>query len=311
MIAINNCEQNKFLPRVAGVTLTLIVITSSPHCGGYSTLLFKKDTKRWLACIFLPRLGGGYSSSEVKTMLKYPQEYLDDVITRFAYHSNRIEGNKLTRGQTRAIVLNETVTVTGYKGVSLKDVYEADNQKSAFNHMLHLAANNAPLSIDTILSLQFDLTKNTLSTSGKFKTNDNFITGSDFKTAPKQLTPIEVKQWAENTEYQLNHTKTNDEYLKTLIDSHIQFERIHPFDDGNGRTGRDLINLKLMENEMPLLVIDSQDKSFYLTTLADRNTDALFAYAKDKLKNENARYQSFVNNIHLKFDGLDDNSKQL
>lgn len=251
------------------------------------------------------------NNSEVKTMLKYPQEYLNDVVTRFAYHSNRIEGNKLTRGQTRAIVLNETVTVTGYEGVSLKDIYEADNQRRAFDHMLHLAANNEPLSIDTILSLQFDLTKNTLATAGKFKTNDNFIVGSDFHTTPKQLTPIEVKQWAENTEYQLKHAKTNDDYLKTLIDSHIQFERIHPFDDGNGRTGRDLINLKLMEHKLPLLVIDSQDKPFYLTALADQNTNALFDYAKDKLKNENARYQSYVNNIHLKFDGLDEQDKQL
>ena len=244
-------------------------------------------------------------------MLTYPQAYLDDFVTRFAYHSNRIEGNKLTRGQTRAIILNKTVTVTGYKGVSLKDVYEADNQKSAFNHMLHLAANNAPLSIDTILSLQFDLTKNTLATAGKFKTNDNFITGSDFHTTPKQLTPIEVKQWAENTEYQLKRAKTTDDYLKVLMDYHIKFERIHPFDDGNGRTGRNLINLKLMEKEMPLLVIDSQDKSFYLTALVDQNTNTLFDYAKSKLKNENARYQSFVNNIHLKFDGLDDKDQQL
>lgn len=244
-------------------------------------------------------------------MLKYPQAYLADVVTRFAYHSNRIEGNKLTRGQTRAIILNKTVTVTGYEGVSLKDVYETDNQRCAFDHMLHLAANNAPLSIDTILSLQFDLTKNTLSTAGKFKTNDNAIIGADFNTTPKQLTPIEVKQWAENTEYQLKHAKTSDDYLKVLLDSHIKFERIHPFDDGNGRTGRDLINLKLMEQELPLLVIDSQDRPFYLTALSDQDTDALFAYAKAKLKTENARYQSFVDKTNLTFDGLDAQDKQL
>ena len=44
MVEINNCEQNKFLPRVAGVTLTLIVITSSPHCGGYSKKVLAKPS---------------------------------------------------------------------------------------------------------------------------------------------------------------------------------------------------------------------------------------------------------------------------
>lgn len=45
-------------------------------------------------------------------MLRYPQEYLDDVMVRFAYNSNAIEGNTLSLGETRAVILNQTVTTT-------------------------------------------------------------------------------------------------------------------------------------------------------------------------------------------------------
>ena len=84
-------------------------------------------------------------------MLHYSPEYLDDVSVRFAYHSNGIEGNSLTHGQTQAIMLNDTIPVTGFKNIKLSDVYEAANQKAAFDLLLSLAMNNAPLSVETIL----------------------------------------------------------------------------------------------------------------------------------------------------------------
>ena len=54
-------------------------------------------------------------------MLRYPQEYLDDVMVRFAYNSNAIEGNTLSLGETRAVILNQTVTTTGILNMATWD----------------------------------------------------------------------------------------------------------------------------------------------------------------------------------------------
>lgn len=226
-------------------------------------------------------------------MLHYSQDYIDDILVRFAYHSNAIEGNSLTLSQTRAIIINELVIVVHPEGVKLRDVYEAANQKGAFELLLHLAANRRELSVDDILDLQFELTKNTLATAGKFKQNDNFIVGAEFKTASVSETPSLVKQWVENLNYQLGQAKNEDEILTTLLRTHIDFERIHPFDDGNGRTGREIINLELAKREMPFLVIEKDDKPQYIAFEADYDLAGMLEYAKEKLKQEKQRYEVF------------------
>ena len=97
--------------------------------------------------------------------------------------------------------------------------------------MLDLAANNADLNIDNILKLQFELTKNTIGTAGKFKQNENMILGADFQTASVFETPIAVAQWVKNTNYRLKNSKNKDQFIENLMSSHIEFERIHPFKD--------------------------------------------------------------------------------
>lgn len=142
-------------------------------------------------------------------MLNYPKNYIRDALIRFAYHSNAIEGNSLSLGQTQAIILDGIVTSITNNSVRLCDIYEASNQKDAFYLMLDLAANNADLNIDNILKLQFELTKNTIGTAGKFKQNENMILGADFQTASISETPIAVAQWAENTNYHLKNSKNS------------------------------------------------------------------------------------------------------
>ncbi len=235
-------------------------------------------------------------------MLHYSPQYIDDVLVRFAYHSNAIEGNSLTKGQTEAVILNDTITSVGYRGVKLRDVYEASNQKDAFYLMLNFAANNKKFSVDDILKLQFELTKNTIGTAGKFKQNENRILGADFSTASVAATPIAVKEWVDNTNYRLDHSKNNEEFLQNLMESHIQFERIHPFEDGNGRTGRELINWKLAEREMPFLIIEKEDKPQYVTFEADQDYKGLTAYAKKRLAEEKKRYQIFEKNYQAQTD---------
>ncbi|MBW7988360.1 hypothetical protein [Lactobacillus helveticus] len=87
-------------------------------------------------------------------MQAYSPDYIRDALVRFAYHSNAIEGNSLSLGQTEAIVLYDRVTFVNNKGVKLRDIYEASNQKDAFYLMLNMANNNAELTMDNILKLQ-------------------------------------------------------------------------------------------------------------------------------------------------------------
>lgn len=87
-------------------------------------------------------------------MQAYSPDYIRDALVRFTYHSNAIEGNSLSLGQTEAIVLYDRVTFVNNKGVKLRDIYEASNQKDAFYLMLNMANNNAELTIDNILKLQ-------------------------------------------------------------------------------------------------------------------------------------------------------------
>lgn len=227
-------------------------------------------------------------------MLKYPKEYLDDVMVRFAYNSNAIEGNKLSLGQTKAVILNKTITSTGVEGVKLKDLYAADNQKDAFNEMLYLANNNAHLNMDTLLKLQFELTKNTIPSAGKLKTQENYIGGAEFETASPQYVHQLTQEWLDNTSYRIKNSKNKDDLIKTLIETHIDFERMHPFEDGNGRTGRELINFELVKHNLPFLVIRVSDRPFYIQNLSDKNVDNLVSYAKERMTEENKRYQAYI-----------------
>ena len=128
------------------------------------------------------------------------------------------------------------------------------------------------------------------------------ILGADFQTASVAETPIAVAQWAENTNYRLKNSKSDAEFIENLMAAHIEFERIHPFEDGNGRTGRELINLELAKNEMPFLIIEKDDKAQYITYEADQDITSLTQYAKQKLTEEQKRYEIFEQNYQAQKD---------
>lgn len=215
-------------------------------------------------------------------MLNYPKEYLNDVMLRFAYNSNAIEGNTLTMRKTKAVIFNEALTFTGIEEIKLKDLHATDNQKDAFKELIYLASNDASLNVDTLLKLQFELTKNIIATAGKFKTK-----------VVEQLT----HEWLEDVSYRIENSKNDDELLRILIETHIDFERMHPFDDGNGTTGRELINFELAKHEMPFLVIKVADRPFYLQNLANKNVDDLVNYAKERMSEEHEvlKYHQLMN----------------
>ena len=167
--------------------------------------------------------------------MTYKQDYLDDILIRIAYHSSGIEGNTISLPETVSIILESTLPG---KHKSIREFYEIENHKQAFSLLLDSLANNAPLTVGLVQDFHALLTDRLQHDRGQFKTVQNAIIGAEFKTASPEETPFLMAQWADNTAYRLDAAKSEREIVEILADTHIQFERIHPFSDGNGRTGR-------------------------------------------------------------------------
>lgn len=219
------------------------------------------------------------------------KEYLDDILVRLAHHSSALEGNTISLADTVTIILYDTVP----GGVQKRELYEIDNHKEAFSYVVNSIDNNEKLDLNKVRDIHELLMNKLLHNRGSFKTDPNEILGANFSTASVQETPILMRQWVDNLDWQLNNAQNDEEVLKIVGDFHIQFERIHPFSDGNGRTGRLLMNYSLMEKGLPPLVIEAKDKGQYVNILANQDIQGFVKFAKPILEKEEERYKGFIN----------------
>lgn len=178
-----------------------------------------------------------------------------------AYNSNRIEGSRLSVDQTRQIF--ETRTVSGDARVD--DIVEAGNHFKLFDLMLDTA--DEPLSLDLLLRFHDTLKRGTAQAE-----SDPVFAPGIFKTLPNEVggilttPPDQVK---DELAALLASFDESGAALEDIVDFHVQFERIHPFQDGNGRVGRLLMfRACLVPGVLPFVVADDQ-KLFYLRGLAN------------------------------------------
>lgn len=136
---------------------------------------------------------------------------------------------------------------------------------------------------------------------GLFKEHQNYIIGASFNTATPQETPYLMQQLIDNTRYRLDHSEDTLSKVESILDMHIQFERIHPFADGNGRTGRLLINQLLYNENLPFLIIEKKDEAEYLQYLDKQDLKGFVNFALPKMRQEKERLISFNLN-HEKYE---------
>ena len=224
---------------------------------------------------------------------KIPRDYLDDMLVRLAHHSAGIEGNTISLPATVSIILNGTLPISS--GATVREFYEIENHKQAFSNMLDHLENNDTLSVSIIKGIHADLTDRLQYDKGQFKKNENLIIGAEFQTASPSETPFLVQQLVDNLDYRLENATTEEEKLESVLDTHIQFERIHPFSDGNGRTGRMLMNYSLLQEGFPPLIIEKETKATYVELLAKQDVSGFLSFAKEILAKEQKRMQAFQN----------------
>ena len=185
------------------------------------------------------------------------------------YNSNHIEGSKLTHDQTRFIFETKTIGLDADKTIKVDDIVETINHFSAIDRVIDFA--NYELS-ETFIKELHKILKNGTSDSrlswfvvGGYKKFENVV--GDRETVHPRLVPQEMKKLVDDYNKKDSHT------LEEIVEFHVNFERIHPFQDGNGRVGR-LIAFKecLKNNIVPFIILDEK-KMFYYRGLQNWNDD--------------------------------------
>jgi len=207
-----------------------------------------------------------------------------------AYHSSAIEGNTITLPEVSNIFLERSLPGSR-KGI--RKFYEIENHKQAFEYLFDNIDNNKDLNIDLLLDIHRYLVDRLQHDAGCFKSSQNAIVGAEFQTSSLSETPYLVRQLIDNTNYRLNNAKEDTEILEILADTHIQFERIHPFSDGNGRCGRlVLLYLGIKYLNSPL-IISKENRAKYMEYLAEQNIAGLTTLLSNSLEFEKERVSQF------------------
>ena len=173
------------------------------------------------------------------------------------YSSNAIEGNTLTRSET-AIVLEKGITISGK---SLKHHMEAVGHKDALDYVRSLAGRNEPIRENDVRQIHnLVMGRADPEMAGRYASHQRLISGTPYvPPSPVEVGPLmgDLGRW-------LSQSPASAE---TAIAAHERVAVIHPFEDGNGRTARLLMNLVLMRGGYPPVVIGPEQRVGYIDGL--------------------------------------------
>lgn len=215
------------------------------------------------------------------------------------YHSNAIEGNKLTYGETISLIMNGLTA----KGKPLKDHLDVKGHEDALDMMLDMIKGERDVSQNDVRQLHRLLLKESYQQSflgpdnqrmfrtihvGEYKRQPNHVLTADKRVhyyAPPGEVPIRMSallKW-------YNEVKDSTDYHPIVVAAifHHEFVAIHPFDDGNGRMGRILMNFTLMRHGFPPIVIEQQTRMDYYDALSkadSKDFTVLIDYLSSGLK---------------------------
>jgi len=241
------------------------------------------------------------------------------------YHSNHLEGNSLNYGETKALIL---FGITA-QGKPLKDHLEITGHNEAINWILDLVKQDYPLTENFIRELHTLLLvksyeKKSISQDGKtvltrrievgkYKSQPNHVltqTGEIFRFTTVEETPSEMHDLINWFREKSKENEVNPISLATKF--HYKFIRIHPFDDGNGRTARILMNFILMQFGYPPAIIKTEDKENYFAVLRLADAGNLEPFKEYITLNLIHSLELMINGAKgLKIDESDDLDKEL
>lgn len=221
----------------------------------------------------------------------------------FAYNSNKIEGSRLTSEQTEAIFSTSSFISKNDELINLDDLTESKNHFKLFDYMID--------NVDKLLTKEMIIEMNKILKRNTSDEDDLRYNVGGFKIVPNTIGVINETKTTEPKNVEKELYKLLNLYnlkkqvsIENIIDFHFNFERIHPFGDGNGRVGRMIMFKECLRNNIiPFIVLDD-DKSYYLRGLKEYENDKM--YLIDTIKHEQDIYEKICEEL-LDFD-LKENS---
>lgn len=210
------------------------------------------------------------------------------------YNSNHMEGSRLTRNQTRYIFETNTVGVEN-EVLNVDDVIETVNHF----HCIDLVIDHA----DDILSEKFIKKLHLTLKNGTSDSRKDWFAVGEYKKIPNEVggmdtaLPEEVADKMKTLlkEYNVIKEKT----LEDILDFHVKFERIHPFQDGNGRVGRLIMFKECLKHNIVPFIIEDNLKLFYYRGLKEWDNEK--GYLTDTCLTAQDKYKAYLNYFRIAY----------
>lgn len=185
----------------------------------------------------------------------------------FVYNSNSIEGVTLSIGETELALRGVTV-----KGKSIADVLAAQNHPAALELIKDIAFSKRRIASSDMLAIHKALMSNIMGSAGEYRRGDVQIVGAAFTPPPAHMVPGEVEELVQF----INENPDELRPVELAAHAHYYLAWIHPFDDGNGRLARLLMNMLLLRGRYPAAVIKKVDRKKYIDLLDRVSRDGEF-----------------------------------
>lgn len=210
------------------------------------------------------------------------------------YNSNHIEGSRLTHDQTRYIFETNTIGITD-EGVRVDDVIEATAHFRCIDEIIKKA--HTKLSEKFIKDLHFIL-KNGTSDAGK----DWFAVG-DYKKLPNEVGGMETtlpEDVSDEMKKLLNEYNSIEcPSFEDIVEFHVRFERIHPFQDGNGRIGRLIMFKECLKYDIVPFIIEEYIKMFYYRGLKEWTQEK--GYLLDTCRSAQDTFKTYLDYFRIPY----------
>lgn len=202
---------------------------------------------------------------ELRPLPKYTLKSLrEKLFLEWTYNTNAIEGNTLTINETKVVL--EGITIGGK---TLREHLEVINHRDAITYVEEVVQNKEPLSEWQIKNLHRIVLKGIDDeNAGVYRNQQVFISGAKHTPSSHYRIQEEMQQMMNWYEYQGIHLHSIERGAKL----HAIFVGIHPFIDGNGRTARLLLNLELMKDGFPPIIIKFENRLDYYEALDKAHT---------------------------------------